>query len=198
MPESQTRSKRKVKKTQRVRRTNDYTYDYSYWENYDARYDNFDPYEQFDENMAEFDWRSAYDDSTALDYSDIRPFARFPIEDLNYLGTQANDFIVQCTYDGRECSPTQFKRYANPKYGNCFIYNSIFDASRKNGLYSAIRNTSKTGEEFGLKLTLFLDKEEYIGVLSQNSAARVRNQILFYETSKIVHQKVTALANEFQ
>ena len=149
------------------------TYNSNFWSNYYSWYNNFDPYSAFDENMAEYDWRQAYDDSTALDYSDLRPFARFPLEELNYFGTQANDFIAQCTYDGRNCDPSQFKQYPNPKFGNCFIFNSIYDTNMQNGIYSEVRNTSKTGKENGLKLTLFLDKEEYIGVLSQSSAAQV-------------------------
>ena len=34
-------------------------------------------------------------------------------------------------------------------------------------------NSSKTGNKYGLKLTLFLDTEEYIGLLAPNAAARV-------------------------
>ena len=153
-----------------------------YYSDYEAMYNNFDPYSAFGQNMTEYDWRQAYEDSTAADYSDLRPFARFSLPELWFLGTQADDFIAQCTYDGRDCGPSWFKQYPNPIYGNCFIFNSIIGTKRGNGIYSEVRNTSKTGKENGLKLTLFLDKEEYIGVLSQSSAAQVSTQNLLNVT----------------
>ena len=58
--------------------------------------------------------------------------------------------------------------------GNCFIINSIYNQTE--GVYSSLRNTSKTGKEFGLKLTLFLDKAENIGLLNHNSGAHVSDQ----------------------
>ena len=150
----------------------DLTYDSSFWLNYDAWYSSWDPYAAFG-NLSEYDWVKAYDSSTALDYSDFRFFALFLPEEIKWFGTQAEDFIAQCTFDGRECQSTAFERIINPQFGNCYIFNSIYNSSEQGGLFSEIRNTSKTGKEFGLKLTLFLDKENYIGVLSQSSGAQI-------------------------
>ena len=66
------------------------------------------------------------------------------------------------------------KRYPSATMGNCFIINSIYNQTE--GVYSSLRNTSKTGKEFGLKLTLFLDKVENIGLLNHNSGAHVGDQ----------------------
>ena len=156
----------------------DISYDSGFWSNYDTWYSNFDPYENFDDNMTEYDWQAVYEQSTALDYSDFGPFALFEDVELEFFGTQAEDFIAQCTFDGRECYPSSFQRVPNSKYGNCYAFNSIYSSEfgtefYDSGLYYNLRNTSKTGKEYGLKLTLFLDKEEYIGVLSQSSGAHV-------------------------
>ncbi|XP_075250891.1 epithelial sodium channel subunit alpha-like [Convolutriloba macropyga] len=124
---------------------------------------NYDLFGNFDDNLTHYDWAAAYDKSTSTDYSDFKPFVLFSKEEMTYLGTQAKDFIVQCTFDGRE--------YPSATMGNCFIINSIYNQTE--GVYSSLRNTSKTGKEFGLKLTLFLDKAENIGLLNHNSGAHV-------------------------
>ena len=153
---------------------NQYPNYYGSYSNYDVWYSSFDPYANFDDqNLTAYDWPKAYDLSEALDYSDFRPFALFTDYELSFFSTQAEDFIAQCTFDGRDCGPEHFKRYSNPQLGNCFVANSVFQEDLTNGLYANLKNTSKTGKEFGLKLTLFLDKEEYIGVLSQGSGAHV-------------------------
>ena len=151
------------------------TYDSNFWDNYNSWYDSFDPYANFDnDGLSEYNWPKAYELSEALDYSDLRPFALFSNEEVRFFGTQANDFIAQCTFDGRVCNGESFHQFQNPEFGNCYVFNSIFNSSFESGLYSTLRNTSKTGKKFGLKLTLFLDKDEYIGVLSQSSGVHVR------------------------
>ena len=150
------------------------TYDSNFWDNYNSWYDSFDPYANFDnDDLSEYNWPKAYELSEALDYSDLRPFALFSNEEVRFFGTQANDFIAQCTFDGRVCNGENFQQFQNPEYGNCYAFNSVFNSSFESGLYSTLRNTSKTGKKFGLKLTLFLDKDEYIGVLSQSSGVHV-------------------------
>ena len=145
-----------------------------YWDNYHDWYDGFYPYANFDNNdLSQYNWPKAYGLSKALDYSDLRPFALFSNEEVGFFGTQGNDFIAQCTFDGRICNSESFQQFQNPEFGNYYAFNSIYGKSFERGLYSTLRNTSKTGKKFGLKLTLFLDKDEYIGVLSQSSGVHV-------------------------
>merc|ERR1712062_344015 len=153
------------------------TTSYYGWEN------SLPPVINSDFNIEQYDWLTAYKISSAFDYSDFETYALFEDFELDYFGTQAEDFIAQCSFDGRDCSWSDFQTVHNPKYGNCFIFNSIYDQTHefdsfvdsggfKNGLFN-VRNTSKTGRQFGLKLTLFLDSAENIGVLSQTMGAMV-------------------------
>ncbi|XP_063712493.1 uncharacterized protein LOC134840541 isoform X2 [Symsagittifera roscoffensis] len=152
----------------------DINYDVNFWENYDTWYNSYDPYDHYDDNMAPYDWIEAYEKSNKPDYSDFRSFALFTQNEVKFFGTQAVDFIAQCTFDGRVCSYDSFQTYQNPKYGNCFLFNTIFEQSvMSDGSFQGIRSTSRTGQEYGLKVTLFIDEEEYIGVLSQNVGAQV-------------------------
>ena len=70
----------------------------------------YDSFGNFDENMTAFNWTDAYQKSTSTDYSDFKPFVLFSREELEYFGTQAKDFIVQCSFDGRDCGHKDFQR----------------------------------------------------------------------------------------
>ena len=164
----------------------DINYDVNFWENYDTWYNSYDPYDHYDDNMAPYDWIEAYEKSNKPDYSDFRSFALFTQNEVKFFGTQAVDFIAQCTFDGRVCSYDSFQTYQNPKYGNCFLFNTIFEQSvMSDGSFQGIRSTSRTGQEYGLKVTLFIDEEEYIGVLSQNVGAQVTHDsnLFFFDST---------------
>ena len=105
------------------------------------------------------------------DYSDFREVVIFPQDIIRSIGYQKNDFIVQCTYDGRECSSEYFKTFQDPYFGNCFSFNSIRGRSMSKPIH--IRKSSKTGQEFGLKLTLFVNAKEYVGVFGQDIGAKL-------------------------
>ena len=167
-------------KKKREERSVDYsdalTYGDGFWEpdTYDAWLESYDPYDHFDANLQQFDWISAYDQAEKPDFADFRSFALFTQNEVQWFGTQAVDFIAQCTYDGRDCDHTAFQTYQNPKYGNCFLFNTILNQNQlTDGSYSGVRSTSKTGQQYGLKVTLFINEHEYIGVLSQNVGAQV-------------------------
>ena len=105
------------------------------------------------------------------DYSDFQRAVVFEQKLLIELGHQKEDFIVQCTFNGRECNSNFFTTYQDSAHGNCFSFNSI----RHRNLSRPISTlkTSKTGQDFGLKLTLFLDAEEYMGLFAQSTGAKV-------------------------
>ena len=149
----------------------DYDYgDYQNYEDYQRQNENFNPFDQF-VNISENDYFTFYEKSKLPDFSDFRLATFFTQNEMKYNGYQKNDFIVQCTFDGKKCGATWFKTYQDPYYGNCFTFNSIRDRNLSNPVF--IRSSAKTGQEYGLKLTLFFDVEEYIGLLGQNAGGRV-------------------------
>ncbi|XP_075238800.1 uncharacterized protein LOC142334552 isoform X2 [Convolutriloba macropyga] len=151
----------------------DYDRDYdSYqtYEDYQRENSNFNQFDQFF-NISDNDYFTLYEKSDLPDYSDFRLAAIFTQNEMKYNGYQKDDFIVQCTFDGKKCGSSWFKTYQDPFYGNCFSFNSIRDRNLSQPIF--IRSSGKTGQEYGLKLTLFFDVEEYIGILGQNAGGRV-------------------------
>ncbi|XP_070561544.1 uncharacterized protein [Ptychodera flava] len=104
--------------------------------------------------------------SNTPDFSDLNQVLRLSQEELRRMGHQGQDLIVQCTYDQRECSVKDFLQFQNDVYGNCYTFNH-----GRNG--SPLRKASNTGSEFGLKLTLFTEQAEYIGIFGQETGVRV-------------------------
>ena len=102
-------------------------------------------------------WRA----TSLPDFSDFRRVVNFKRDVVASIGHQIDDFIVQCTYDGLKCDGNMFKPYQDHHYGNCFSFNSI--RSRNVSDPISLRQSSKTGQEFGLKLTFFVDAEDYVG-----------------------------------
>ncbi|XP_075261218.1 uncharacterized protein LOC142352946 [Convolutriloba macropyga] len=119
------------------------------------------------EDLEPFDWKGAIDASVEDDYSDFKRLALFDESVVENYGHQLKDFIVQCTYDGVNCGLDDFDVVRNHHYGNCFVFN------QKHSSRNVARNTSKTGMQWGLKLTLFLETDEYVGVLSHAPGGRL-------------------------
>ncbi|XP_063721483.1 uncharacterized protein LOC134848073 [Symsagittifera roscoffensis] len=124
------------------------------------------------EEVRQYDWYSAFQQSAMPDYSDFKAFITLNASEIIGNGHQVEDFIVQCVIDGQLCSYHDFKTSQYAEFGNCFSINTAVDAySNKTNLEPY--RTTKTGTEHGLKLSLFLDKDEYIGIIGQNSGARL-------------------------
>ncbi|XP_063723952.1 uncharacterized protein LOC134851689 isoform X2 [Symsagittifera roscoffensis] len=121
---------------------------------------------QFD-GLDRNDWKGAISASVEEDYSDFKRLALFEEHVIENYGHQLEDFVVQCTYDGISCDLKDFDVMRNHHYGNCFAFN------QKHRNRTLTRDTSKTGMQWGLKLTLFLETEEYIGVLSHTPGGRL-------------------------
>ncbi len=113
-----------------------------------------------------------YKNSQLPDYFDFMQAAYFHQDVVQSNGHQGKDFIVQCSYDSRKCDWNDFTTFQDSLYGNCFSFNSIRNKIM-NGTMPKLRTSSKTGHESGLKVTLFLDIQEYIGLFAQNYNARV-------------------------
>ncbi|XP_078610802.1 epithelial sodium channel subunit gamma-like [Branchiostoma floridae x Branchiostoma japonicum] len=82
------------------------------------------------------------------------------------IGHQARDFIQECQFDGRACSPKNFSVFTDSTYGNCFTFN------KANGNTAPQRSTS-AGPLNGLSLILYIQQEEYIPSLTEKAGARV-------------------------
>ena len=164
-------------------RSSDYGSDEDYDEDYDDDYDedyNFDyDYDLrfFADESEQFygikpnDFFSLYDVSLLPDFADFRLAIVLHKDLIRLNGHERKDFITQCTFDGIECSDSAFKTYQDPYHGNCFSFNSI--RGRNLSKPVSIKKTSKTGLEYGLKLTLFADVREYIGLLTPYAGAKV-------------------------
>ena len=108
-----------------------------------------------------------YHNSTLPPFTDFRQLTYFNQQLVKYNGYAAEDFIVQCSFDG--CSSADFHAFQHPYYGNCFTFNSIRNVPNSDNYTT----TSRTGKAYGLKLTLFLDVDEYFGLFASNAGAVV-------------------------
>ncbi|KAI8492335.1 hypothetical protein Bbelb_297880 [Branchiostoma belcheri] len=113
----------------------------------------------------ENDWGEFLLSSNTDDYTDITDFSMATREEIAEMGHQKEDLILQCTFDKERCSLDDFKMTQNAKYGNCFTFNHGDDG--------VVRNTTKVGAEYGLKLTLSIESNEYVGLFGQDIGAKV-------------------------
>ncbi|XP_078661850.1 uncharacterized protein LOC144905918 [Branchiostoma floridae x Branchiostoma belcheri] len=111
------------------------------------------------------DWAGFLLSSNTDDYTDITDFSMATREEIAEMGHQKEDLILQCTFDKERCSLDDFKVTQNAKYGNCFTFN--------HGEDGVVRNTTKVGAEYGLKLTLSIERKEYVGLFGQDPGAKV-------------------------
>ncbi|XP_066300010.1 uncharacterized protein [Branchiostoma lanceolatum] len=113
----------------------------------------------------ENDWAGFLLSSNTDDYTDITDFSMATREEIAEMGHQKEDLILQCTFDKERCSLDDFKVTQNAKYGNCYTFN--------HGEDGVVRNTTKVGAEYGLKLTLSIEANEYVGLFGQDPGAKV-------------------------
>nr|XP_054756143.1 amiloride-sensitive sodium channel subunit alpha-like [Lytechinus pictus] len=116
----------------------------------------------------ENDWLGFYRASRADDYSDFVDVVNPSQSELSDYGHQLEDFVLQCTFDRRQCNISQdFYVWQNRYFGNCFTFNSALSPA------NLTRTTGKTGGLSGLHLTLFVEQPEYMGILSPHTGAKV-------------------------
>ncbi|XP_071488689.1 epithelial sodium channel subunit alpha-like [Diadema antillarum] len=152
-----TRKKRQV--------SSNFREEFEWWES-DWEDDEFE-YESNDWDVdSENDWEGFYERSRADDFSDLLDVVNPTRQELEDYGHQAKDFILQCTFDRRDCNYTDFTQFQNRYYGNCFTFNQV----RGNSISV---KTGKTGAQYGLHLTLFTEQPEYVGLFAQESGVRV-------------------------
>ena len=120
-----------------------------------------------------YDWYSVYQSSKMPDFSDFTKFIKFEQDEFVGNGHQKEDFIVQCAFDGKPCDSSWFQKFQHASFGNCFTFNSVVNAQNVNQTSTDPKITSKVGSKNGLSITLFLDNEEYLGILGQKTGANV-------------------------
>ncbi|XP_077982690.1 uncharacterized protein LOC144437595 [Glandiceps talaboti] len=113
------------------------------------------------------DWQGFLTFSSSPDYSDLRNVLKLSKEELAKYGHQAEDMILQCSFEDIACNASDFYVFQNDNYGNCFTFNSwqLTGHSR--------RSSMRPGSKYGLKLTLFIEQDEYIPLYGQEAGVRV-------------------------
>ncbi|KAJ8029489.1 Amiloride-sensitive sodium channel subunit alpha [Holothuria leucospilota] len=133
------------------------------WED-DFQYYN---YYDFSTVTGENDWDGFYDKLIESgDFSKWLDIVSPSRADVERMGHQPEDFILQCSFDKKNCNYSDFLMFQNHLYGNCFTFNHAANMT-------VPRETGKTGAQNGLHLTLFVEQPEYIGLLTQETGVRV-------------------------
>ncbi|KAM4632337.1 epithelial sodium channel subunit beta [Discoglossus pictus] len=93
-------------------------------------------------------------------------FSKVSLEERIKMGFKAEDMILTCLFGGHACSYRNFTHIYDPDYGNCYIFN--WGQEGQDLMVSA-----NPGADFGLKLVLDINQEEYIPFLQSTAAARL-------------------------
>ncbi|XP_022096860.1 uncharacterized protein LOC110982619 isoform X2 [Acanthaster planci] len=115
------------------------------------------------------DWSRFVTFSEQPDYSDLSEVLKLTEGEIAQHGHQFEDLVLQCSFDSTPChrGHTIFHQIQNEKYGNCYIFNY------KGSPESTVRNSSRTGEQSGLALTLFIEQDEYLSLYGREAGVRV-------------------------
>ncbi|XP_013421868.1 amiloride-sensitive sodium channel subunit beta [Lingula anatina] len=83
-----------------------------------------------------------------------------------FLGHKMDEMLYECSFNGKECSPRNFTRFFNYKYGSCYTFNSGLP---KHPLQTSFR----PGPLSGLSLAVDIQQDEYVGGLTHEAGLRV-------------------------
>ncbi|XP_023570113.1 amiloride-sensitive sodium channel subunit beta isoform X2 [Octodon degus] len=92
-------------------------------------------------------------------------FSQVPHQQLVEMGYPAEHMILACLFGTEPCSYRNFTSIFYPDYGNCYIFNW--------GMEEAALPSANPGAEFGLKLILDIDQEDYVPFLASTAGARL-------------------------
>ncbi|XP_013360339.1 PREDICTED: amiloride-sensitive sodium channel subunit beta [Chinchilla lanigera] len=92
-------------------------------------------------------------------------FAQVPRRELARMGYQAEHMILACLFGTEPCSYRNFTPIFYPDYGNCYVFNW--------GMKEKVLPSANPGAEFGLKLILDIDQEDYVPFLTSTAGARL-------------------------
>nr|XP_037276510.1 LOW QUALITY PROTEIN: amiloride-sensitive sodium channel subunit gamma-like [Rhipicephalus microplus] len=110
--------------------------------------------------------------SRTMDLSDMWMNFIATKDQLQKFGHQANDLVVQCTYNARNCfrrevslhSILRVEPYPSPRYGLCQTIRLANESMRK---------VRKTGPTLGMRLTLNIERSEYLDIISPEFGTRI-------------------------
>ncbi|KAK7496040.1 hypothetical protein BaRGS_00012741 [Batillaria attramentaria] len=91
--------------------------------------------------------------------------AKLEPETVKQSGHSLEDLILNCRFNGWQCSPKNFTYFHSHKYGNCYTFNSHEVPER---LY-----TKFAGPEFGLQLEMYIQQSDYVPALAAEAGVRV-------------------------
>ncbi|XP_072027739.1 uncharacterized protein [Amphiura filiformis] len=111
------------------------------------------------------DWKSFFTFSQYPDYQDLRDVLHLTRAEIRDYGHQFDDFILECTYDESGCDERNFTLLESDDYGNCYTFN--YNPSGRD-VYS-----TKTGPNYGLRLIMNLQQDEYISLTGPEAGIRV-------------------------
>ncbi|XP_070563559.1 uncharacterized protein [Ptychodera flava] len=146
---------------------------YERYTNITDRFVNFTEFRQYYYSDPGFDrvpreepaaWKTFMSFSSTPDFSDLTNVLKVTGEEIAEYGHQAEDFILQCSFNGAPCSHRDFIARPNDVFGNCFIFN--YDREKQ-------KQSTRSGSGSGLSLTLFTEQDEYLGLFGQESGVRV-------------------------
>ena len=91
-----------------------------------------------------------------------------PYELKKSLGYTFEEFILDCSFNGKDCLDAEFANFFDAQHGNCYVFNS--DWTNKS---EPLLNTFKAGPKHGLELVLNIGQHEYIPNLIDGAGAVV-------------------------
>ncbi|XP_063081423.1 amiloride-sensitive sodium channel subunit beta isoform X1 [Cavia porcellus] len=92
-------------------------------------------------------------------------FSQVSRQELVEMGYSAEHMILACLFGTEPCSYRNFTSIFYPNYGNCYIFNW--------GMTEKALPSANPGAEFGLKLILDIDQEDYVPFLTSTAGARL-------------------------
>eukprot|EP01135_Chromosphaera_perkinsii_P011902 Nk52_evm19s2531 gene=Nk52_evmTU19s2531 len=88
-------------------------------------------------------------------------------EEIEQLSYTYEEFILHCTYQGKECARDQWKRYVDARYGNCYQFNLIESNSSKSPL--RVSSFDRLFDD-SLKLWLNIQRQSYLSTVDAYGA----------------------------
>ncbi|XP_046367438.2 amiloride-sensitive sodium channel subunit gamma-like [Haliotis rufescens] len=101
----------------------------------------------------------AYDSDhrTAIDFQKVMATTKKALK--VQIGHQIQDMLLDCSFQGKVCTPSNFTHFYNYMHGNCYTF------IPKDEAFTFI---SKTGPLYGLALMLYVEEEKYISSLGSS------------------------------
>ena len=106
-------------------------------------------------------------------YNDMLYAMNYVLNDSEKLSLQHpfDKVLVDCSFNNEKCTISDFLREFDPNLGNCFSFNSGFNASKH---LVSLKESVRAGSTYGLKLTLYVNFYEYLTKYNQYTGAVIK------------------------